>query len=360
MSIALSRRTALARSCRRRPPSARLPPPRCSGPRVTRRPSATPRHRPCRRRTQHRPCPRRRPAQRRRRHRDPPASASWRAAAPSPNPGGSSPAPRSTGCRSLARNRRRRPLRNRRRRPRQPRRRHRAHRHPRRRPDRHPSGQSAVATPYTGAPADRAPASHPAGAPDDPPGAPPRRHPSAASAPLARPRSLLRRALAALTQRSRAGQPPADGVARRQIRDVQRHRCARRPRWRGWRARTGRRRPPDRAGGAPRTPPPRPEQPAARPLARLASASPPSSPSPQPWTPPDDVAPRALSPQPPMRAPAEPSSQQLSRAPAPGVSPTSHETTPSAPTDPDLAYRDLLTRVREEREQLGQLISHPF
>jgi hypothetical protein len=26
----------------------------------------------------------------------------------------------------------------------------------------------------------------------------------------------------------------------------------------------------------------------------------------------------------------------------------------------DAAYRDLLTRVREEREQLGLLISHPF
>jgi hypothetical protein len=41
-------------------------------------------------------------------------------------------------------------------------------------------------------------------------------------------------------------------------------------------------------------------------------------------------------------------------------------TTPPAPAathaagDPDAAYRDLLSRVREEREQLGQLISHPF
>jgi hypothetical protein len=36
-------------------------------------------------------------------------------------------------------------------------------------------------------------------------------------------------------------------------------------------------------------------------------------------------------------------------------------TTHSTPaTDPDTAYRDLLTRVREEREQVGQLISHPF
>jgi hypothetical protein len=34
--------------------------------------------------------------------------------------------------------------------------------------------------------------------------------------------------------------------------------------------------------------------------------------------------------------------------------------TPTTPIDPDLAYRDLLLRVREEREQLGQLISHPF
>jgi hypothetical protein len=33
---------------------------------------------------------------------------------------------------------------------------------------------------------------------------------------------------------------------------------------------------------------------------------------------------------------------------------------PPAPGDPDAAYRDLLSRVREEREQLGQLISHPF
>ena len=150
----------------------------------------------------------------------------------------------------------------------------------------------------------------------------------AASAPLAGPRSLLRRALAALTQRSRAGQTPADGdrvdkyvtpaPSVRPEAQVARMARADRPTVR-----------PTARVARPETPPPRPEQPAPRPLARLASASPPSSPSPQPWTPPDDVAPRALSPQPPMRAPAEPSSQQLSRAPAPGVSPKSHETTPS-------------------------------
>jgi hypothetical protein len=33
---------------------------------------------------------------------------------------------------------------------------------------------------------------------------------------------------------------------------------------------------------------------------------------------------------------------------------------PSADPGPDAAYRDLLQRVREEREQLGELISHPF
>jgi hypothetical protein len=30
------------------------------------------------------------------------------------------------------------------------------------------------------------------------------------------------------------------------------------------------------------------------------------------------------------------------------------------PADPDAAYRDVLLRAREEREQLGRLISHPF
>jgi len=44
----------------------------------------------------------------------------------------------------------------------------------------------------------------------------------------------------------------------------------------------------------------------------------------------------------------------------PAAPPPQTATAPSSPTDPDLAYRDLLTRVREEREQLGQLISHPF
>jgi hypothetical protein len=32
----------------------------------------------------------------------------------------------------------------------------------------------------------------------------------------------------------------------------------------------------------------------------------------------------------------------------------------TATGDPDSAYRNLIKRVREEREQLGDLISHPF
>lgn len=102
------------------------------------------------------------------------------------------------------------------------------------------------------------------------------------------------------------------------------------------------------------------------------------------------VAPET-SPQPRLWASAERSSQPLTRAPAgPPSTPTTHAPTThaaathaaamhaaathaaathdaathaTAPTsigDPDAAYRDLLTRVREEREQLGQLISHPF
>jgi hypothetical protein len=175
--------------------------------------------------------------------------------------------------------------------------------------------------------------------------------PAPASAPQQRTPSVFRRALAALTHRPQPGQPPADGAgpakyagpapSARAVRPVARM------------ARPERPSPPPVARMA------RPQRPPARTVARMTT-EPPTEPSPQPWTRPDDVAPRALSPQPPMQAPAEPSSQQVSRAPAPGVSPKSHATPPSAPTDPDLAYRDLLTRVREEREQLGQLISHPF
>ncbi|HJS96401.1 MAG TPA: hypothetical protein VJ741_19195 [Solirubrobacteraceae bacterium] len=50
-------------------------------------------------------------------------------------------------------------------------------------------------------------------------------------------------------------------------------------------------------------------------------------------------------------------------SPQPGPPPAlaTPATPPPPPAgDPDAAYRDLLTRVREEREQLGQLISHPF
>ncbi len=96
-------------------------------------------------------------------------------------------------------------------------------------------------------------------------------------------------------------------------------------------------------------------------------------------------------PQPPPRAPAERSSQPLMRAPAgPGPSPAPRppaatnlappelsaapiahptaltnaapaSTTPTHPNEhADAAYRDLLNRVREEREQLGQIVSHPF
>jgi len=90
-----------------------------------------------------------------------------------------------------------------------------------------------------------------------------------------------------------------------------------------------------------------------------------------------------------MRAPAGPALPQPTRAPAlpaPTITPdltpptahtrtqsaaatataTTTATTTTAPTPPptnehaDAAYRDLLTRVREEREQLGQIISHPF
>jgi hypothetical protein len=55
----------------------------------------------------------------------------------------------------------------------------------------------------------------------------------------------------------------------------------------------------------------------------------------------------------------ERSSQPLPRAsaePQPATTPQA----PAGDADPDAAYRDLLLRVREEREQLGQLISHPF
>ena len=69
-----------------------------------------------------------------------------------------------------------------------------------------------------------------------------------------------------------------------------------------------------------------------------------------------------ISPSPPLRTSVERSSQPLTRAPAgPPSGPAKPQ--PAAPTsggDPDAAYRDLLSRVREEREQLGQLISHPF
>jgi hypothetical protein len=112
---------------------------------------------------------------------------------------------------------------------------------------------------------------------------------------------------------------------------------------------------PQLAGNAPQ--PPRPAAQPARPAPQSARPAAPMaldahvSLSPHRWTPPD-AAPLPLPHLPPERAPAEPSSQQLSRAPAAPA--------PTPPTDPDLAYRDLLTRVREEREQLGQLISHPF
>jgi hypothetical protein len=54
-------------------------------------------------------------------------------------------------------------------------------------------------------------------------------------------------------------------------------------------------------------------------------------------------------------------------AAAPAIDP--HPAKPTAPSPAadasadahaDAAYRDVLIRVREEREQLGQLISHPF
>ncbi|HUA07343.1 MAG TPA: hypothetical protein VMB27_25810 [Solirubrobacteraceae bacterium] len=75
-----------------------------------------------------------------------------------------------------------------------------------------------------------------------------------------------------------------------------------------------------------------------------------------------------------MRAPAD---RALTQAPLLGApTPTGPTVTPDHPTaapattatatpaptneHADAAYRDLLARVREEREQLGQLISHPF
>jgi hypothetical protein len=69
--------------------------------------------------------------------------------------------------------------------------------------------------------------------------------------------------------------------------------------------------------------------------------------------------PPQFSPQPRLWASAERSSQPLTRAPA---GPQAEPTVTARPeaSDPDAAYRDLLSRVREEREQLGQLISHPF
>jgi hypothetical protein len=86
---------------------------------------------------------------------------------------------------------------------------------------------------------------------------------------------------------------------------------------------------------------------------------------------PPDAVPQGLSPQ---WAPAEHFPRRLSRAPtAPTPAPaidaltsSNHAPPPTASaddnnnSDPDAAYRDLLHRVREEREQLGQLIDHPF
>jgi hypothetical protein len=83
-------------------------------------------------------------------------------------------------------------------------------------------------------------------------------------------------------------------------------------------------------------------------------------------------APVFTSPQPPQWAPAEHSStQRLVRAPAdvPRTSAPADDDPPPTnnplpihkpPADPDAAYRDVLLRAREEREQLGRLISHPF
>ena len=249
----------------------------------------------------------------------------------------------------------------------------------------------------------------------------PRPAPAAPAAPTSAPPahrspSLFRRALAALTQRPQPAPKPADGdrvdkyvtpapmaptvrpVARPARPVAQTERTVARMEYSVARphARMARR-----------------EQRPAQTVARMSAGAPLSS-SPQPWASPDDVAPRATSPQPPLRVPAELSSQRLSRAlAAPVSSPTPHTpampqphmpsmphmpatpqphmpatpqphmpsmphmpatpqphmpaapppqtaTAPSSPTDPDLAYRDLLTRVREEREQLGQLISHPF
>jgi hypothetical protein len=65
-----------------------------------------------------------------------------------------------------------------------------------------------------------------------------------------------------------------------------------------------------------------------------------------------------------MRPPSAPSPTVTHDVTASTALHVTQSATPAAPTptdDPaDAAYRDLLARVREEREQLGQLISHPF
>jgi len=158
--------------------------------------------------------------------------------------------------------------------------------------------------------------------------------PAPAPAPAPRGPSLLRRALAALAPRptpaaspAPARPPAADGVQH----DIY-------------------------VTSAPSAPPP-----------VTVVARPGRSSQPQPW------APAERSSQPLMRAPAGPVAPNLptssiahdptpSSVPHVGQPATTAATTSPAPTNEhaDAAYRDLLTRVREEREQLGQLISHPF
>lgn len=81
-----------------------------------------------------------------------------------------------------------------------------------------------------------------------------------------------------------------------------------------------------------------------------------------PGAPPPE-APTGFSPPPQLWAPAERSSQPPPRAPADPPADHHAPTLPAPPPangDPDAGYRDLLLRLREEREQLGHLISHPF
>ena len=68
-----------------------------------------------------------------------------------------------------------------------------------------------------------------------------------------------------------------------------------------------------------------------------------------------------VAPMPPTAVPRLAPNLSSSNLTPESTAPNATATTPAPANDhADAAYRDLLTRVREEREQLGQLISHPF